>query len=53
MKSVTGKEVKVTVLHNNMWKINKLDSDTYRTLALKLNSEITVIYLGKKKLKNN
>lgn len=39
MNSVTDKEYKVTALNNNVWKINTLDSDSYRTLSMKLNAE--------------
>lgn len=39
MKSVTDKEYKVTALNNDVWKINTLDSDSYRTLSMKLNAE--------------
>ncbi len=39
MKSVTDKEYKVTALNNDVWKINTPDSDTYRTLSMKLNTE--------------
>lgn len=39
MKSVTDKEYKVTALNNDVWKINTFDSDTYRTLSMKLKVE--------------
>lgn len=39
LKSIAGKDHKVTTLNNNVWKINVSDSDTYRSLAQKLNTE--------------
>ena len=44
MKSVTTKEYKVISLNNNVWKINTIDSESYRALAEKLRVEKIEFY---------
>lgn len=39
VKSITDKDYKLVALNNDVWKINVQDSDTYRTLTMKLNAE--------------
>lgn len=39
LEAVMDKEYKVTALNNNVWKINTPDSETYRALVTKLNTD--------------